>query len=160
MNSSTGRGDQNTSGLRSNPGPDYTELCLSLLPPIICIYSWTAVNLFAFEALFSPPSQRLSSTSVLNVWIWSWKINKDLHFLYKNMFSEAVLNVCPQRLSSTSVLNVCPQRLSSFRENIHKIVMFVLNVACPQCRLSSTSPVLNVLSSTSLSSMSPVLNVP
>ena len=73
------------------------------------------------------------------------------------MSSTSVLNVCPQRLSSTSVLKAARQ---TFRENIHKIVMFVLNVACPQCRLSSTSPVLNVLSSTSLSSMSPVLNVP
>ena len=52
------------------------------------------------------------------------------------MFSEAVLNVCPQRLSSTSVLKAARQ---TFRENIHKIIMFVLNVACPQCRLSSTS---------------------
>jgi len=44
-------------------------------------------------------------------WSWSWKINKDLHFLYKNMFSNT--RICFQRLSSTSVLNVCPQRLSS-----------------------------------------------
>ena len=100
------------------------------------------------------PTETLQLTYILKC--WQHISNKICSFPKQKPSKLHIFSKCWQHISNKTFI---PQVLVSY-------IQYTQYVACPQCRLSSTLPVLNVacpqcrVSLMSLSSMSPVLNVP